>query len=188
MEFSSDEYLSLAEPGRAHTRVLGSRFLGTALPVRNMEDIESHLDAERRQYYDATHWCFAYRLGVEPQLSERASDAGEPKGTAGTPILREIQGRGLTNCLVIVTRYFGGTKLGTGNLARAYADCAAQALDAATTARVRILESYAVTCPYELVSIVYHIAQKFNAELEPLTSDTQAVFHLRIAPALAGIL
>ncbi len=175
---NSDEFLTIAEPGHAQMRVLGSRFLGTALPLSGVEDIEDLLDQERKRYHDATHWCFAARLGLEPNLTERASDAGEPKGTAGLPILQQIQGRHLTNCLVIVTRYFGGTKLGTGNLARAYADCAALTLDAATTVRRVLLKSLVIECSFDLQSLVYHVAQRFDAAVEPLPSTTQARFRL----------
>ncbi len=175
---NSDDFLTIAEPGHAQTRVLGSRFLGAALPLSRVEEIDSLLELERKRCHDATHWCFAARFGVEPNLSERASDAGEPKGTAGLPILQQIQGRHLTNCLVIVTRYFGGTKLGTGNLARAYADCAALALDAATTARRVVLKSLVVECSYDLQSLVYHVAQRFDAAVEPLASVAQARFRL----------
>ena len=185
---SGDEFLTISEPGYAQTRVLGSRFIGSALHTKDMEAIESYLVAERKHYHDATHWCFAFRIGLGSLENERASDAGEPKGTAGVPILREIQERDLANCLVIVTRYFGGTKLGTGNLARAYADCAAQALAAATITRRRILESWVVTCPFDLVSVVYHHAQKLNAEVEPLESFAQATFRIRVSPSESALL
>lgn len=175
---NSDDYLTIAEPGHAQTRVLGSRFMGAALPLSGVEEIDSLLELERKHYHDATHWCFAARAGVAPNLLERASDAGEPKGTAGMPILQQIQGRHLTNSLVIVTRYFGGTKLGTGNLARAYADCAALALDAAATARRVILKSLVVECSYDLQSLVYHVAQRFEAAVEPLASVALARFRL----------
>lgn len=173
-----DDYLTIREPGHAQTRVLGSRFVGSALGVSDAHDLETQLEAERQRYHDATHWCFAARFGLEPNISERASDAGEPKGTAGTPLLQQLQRRELTFSAVIVTRYFGGTKLGTGNLARAYADCAAQALDAALTERRKRLQPLLVKCPYDLQSLVYHIARRYAAAVEPLVSASQAEFRV----------
>jgi uncharacterized YigZ family protein len=180
-----DDYLTILEPGHAQTRVLGSRFLGSALPTNDEGEREQHLDAERKHYHDATHWCFAARFGIEPSILERTSDAGEPKGTAGTPILREIQARGLTNTLVIVTRYFGGTKLGKGNLARAYADCAARTLENAATVQRHMTQSLRVACPYDLQAVVYHVAQEYAAAVEPQSSSEEAMFlvHVRAGAA-----
>ena len=182
---SRDDYLTILEPGYAQTRVLGSRFLATAMPVTHEEEIEQHLAAERKRYHDATHWCFAARFAPETVTVERASDAGEPKGTAGMPILRELQCRELFDSLVIVTRYFGGTKLGTGNLARAYAECAGQALDSAVITRRRILSHLVVQCPYDLQAVIYHVAQKFQAIVEPAPSESQAAFQLAVPVSLA---
>ena len=181
-----DDYLTILEPGTAQLRVLGSRFVGTALAISNEDDIAELLAAERKQYHDATHWCYAARWGVEPAITERANDAGEPKGTAGIPILREIQRRGLVNALVIVTRYFGGTKLGTGNLARAYADCAREALENAVMIRRTVSNQLIVECLYEMQSVVYHIAQKYQATVEPMPSESQAVMRLTFRASLAA--
>lgn len=175
-----DEYLTISEPGFAQMRVLGSRFLGSAFPAHNDDEIARHLRAERKRCHDATHCCFGARFGVDTRVTERASDGVEPKGTAGTPILREIQGRDLTDTLVIVTRYFGGTKLGTGNLARAYGECAAQSLDNAVAVLKTILSNLIVECPYDLQAIVYHLAHKFHAAVEPDHSDSLAVFRLAV--------
>jgi uncharacterized YigZ family protein len=183
-----DDYLTILEPGHAQTRVLGSRFLGSALPVNNEADMEEYLIAERKHYHDATHWCFAARFGLEPSITERASDAGEPKGTAGIPILREIQARDLTNTLAIVTRYFGGTKLGTGNLARAYADCAAQALEDAKSVQKHLMRSLRVVCPYDLQAVVYHVAQMYAAAVEPQPSSVEAMFLVRVRAGAAEAL
>ncbi|HEY3294542.1 MAG TPA: YigZ family protein [bacterium] len=179
---SAEDYLTLAGPGHAQTRVLGSRFLGTATPVQSEQEVAALLDAERKRYYDATHWCFAYRLGRDRHLIEKPGDAGEPRGTAGPPILREIQKRDLTSSLVIVTRYFGGTKLGTGGLARAYGDCAAQCLDAAPVLRVPILSRCRVECSYDLQNAVYTIARRHNAAVELQPSSAGACFLLSISP------
>ncbi len=112
------------------TKVKGSRFVARAWPVASEEEVQAVLIERRRAEYTATHHCSAFRLGPDAALF-RAHDDGEPSGTAGLPILRQLEKRGLTNTLVVVTRYFGGTRLGTGGLVRAYGDAAALALDAA---------------------------------------------------------
>jgi uncharacterized YigZ family protein len=175
---SADEYLTLAEPGHAQTRVLGSRFLGHAFAAANVEDLNASLEVDRKQCHDATHWCFAARFGVAPFVLERSSDAGEPKGTAGVPILQQIQNHDLTDCAIIVTRYFGGTKLGTGNLARAYAECAALALQDATTIQRKLLRPMLIECSFDLQSLVYHIAGRFEASVQPMPSLAHAMFQL----------
>lgn len=130
MNVSPDHYTSVATPATGSVTEKGSRFLGDAAPVQSTEAIEHHLQSIRKRYYDASHHCFAWRMGVNGEQF-KYSDDGEPSGTGGRPIFELLCGRGLTNSLVVVTRYFGGTKLGTGPLARAYADAAAAALDRA---------------------------------------------------------
>ena len=178
---STDEYWTLAGPGDAQTRVLGSRFLGRALPVSDFDEVAARLEEERKLHHDATHWCWAARLGAE--INEKSSDAGEPRGTAGAPILSAIQQRNLSDCVVIVTRYFGGTKLGRGNLARAYGECASLALDAAPRALRKILAVCRVRCSFDDQSLVYHVAQRFQATVEPKPAADHAEFVLRAAPA-----
>jgi uncharacterized YigZ family protein len=164
---SADEYLVLSEPGRAQTRVLGSRFFGHALPMLTAEDAQRLLELERKTYHDATHWCWAWRIGAGKNRREKFSDAGEPHGTAGLPILQEIVKRELTDCLVIVTRWFGGTKLGKGNLARTYAECARLALDAGIIIKQQLLLHLCVTCAVENQALVYAIARRFHVKLRP---------------------
>jgi uncharacterized YigZ family protein len=126
----TDSYTTITRTSRAELKVQGSRFLAAVYPVASVEAADQLLDKVRREYHDATHHCFAYRLGVEGALV-RSVDDGEPAGTAGKPILTAIEREGLMDVLVIVTRYFGGIKLGTGGLARAYAGAAREALSAA---------------------------------------------------------
>ncbi len=135
----SDSYLVLAGAALAEpAKTKGSRFIGEALPAADDAAVNRALDAVRRREPQATHWCWAARLGAPGERGDgatpRTSDDGEPSGSAGIPILREIERRGLSDTLVVVTRYYGGTKLGTGGLARAYGEAAALALDDALTA------------------------------------------------------
>lgn len=104
-----------------------SRFIGQVFPVSSEEEVLECIEKVKKQYWDARHHCFAYTIGEE-QLKERFSDDGEPQGTAGKPILEVIRGKDLHNTLVVVTRYFGGTLLGTGGLVRAYTQASQEAL------------------------------------------------------------
>ena len=133
-------YLVLAGHAAAEPpKTKGSRFLGEAFSVTDDAAIASALAGVRRREPQATHVCWAARTGAPGTHGDgarpRTSDDGEPSGSAGLPILREIDRRGLSDTLVAVTRYYGGTKLGTGGLARAYGEAAALALDAAPTAQ-----------------------------------------------------
>lgn len=182
----ADEYVTLVEPGHAQTRMLGSRFFGAASPIASLDDCRLLLEAEKARRYDATHWCYAVRSGWAAHLSERSSDAGEPRGTAGLPILREIRGRGMTDVCVIVTRYFGGTKLGTGNLARAYAECAGLALDAAQSRRCRRLITLEMECPLGDQGLVYAVTARFGVHVAAEFRANCMHFRLEVQPADAA--
>ena len=104
-----------------------SRFIAEVFPVVSEDEVSAHIEKIKKEYWDARHHCWAYVIGQNPG-TERMSDDGEPAGTAGKPILEVIRGRGLTDVLVVVTRYFGGTLLGTGGLVRAYTQAALEGL------------------------------------------------------------
>lgn len=123
----------LLAPARAELVERGSKFLALAHPAASLEEALAVRDAERRRHHDATHHVYAARVGGP---ASRFDDDGEPAGTGGRPVLGELEARELIEIVVVVTRWFGGTKLGTGGLARAYGGAAAAALDAARTRRV----------------------------------------------------
>jgi len=143
----SDEFMTLRARVRAALTVRGSRFLAEAVPVSAREECDGVLRAVRKEYYDATHHCFAYRLGADGK-QYRSSDDGEPSGTAGKPILGAIEGAGLVDVVVVVTRYFGGTKLGTGGLARAYREAAEMALGEGERLKKYLCDELGVTFPH----------------------------------------
>jgi len=134
-----DSYRVIARSAETEIKVTRSRFLGRATEVASREDAEEFVARLRKREFDSTHHCFAYRLGVDgaPNASGlsdvifRYGDDGEPSGSAGKPIYDVLCGRELTQTLIVVTRWFGGTKLGVGGLTRAYADCATATLGAA---------------------------------------------------------
>ncbi len=122
-----DRYDTVYKGGTGEYAEKKSRFIAEVFPVNSEEEAFSYLEKVKKRYWDARHHCWAYILGRNP-ASERMSDDGEPAGTAGKPILEVIRGRGLTDVFVVVTRYFGGTLLGTGGLVRAYTAAASEAL------------------------------------------------------------
>lgn len=124
-----DRYLTIARESSSETKVKASRFIGETCLVSTVDDALTRLAAIRKREHAASHHCYAYRMGLGPDVSFKYSDDGEPSGTAGKPIYDVIVGNDLTNILLVVTRYFGGTKLGTGGLTHAYSEAARLVLD-----------------------------------------------------------
>ena len=125
---SEDTYKTIYEVSEGNIKEKGSKFIAIAIPVISEEEIKSKLDELRKEYYDARHHCYAYRLGFE-KLVYRYNDDGEPSGTAGRPIYGQIVSKDLTDVLVVVIRYFGGTKLGVSGLINAYKTASKEALN-----------------------------------------------------------
>lgn len=152
-------YNTIAHRGSGVYEEKKSRFLGAAIPVSQEEDVRRELEVIRREHYDARHHCYAYILG-EDRAETRASDDGEPQGTAGAPILKVIDGAGCTNVLIVVTRYFGGTLLGTGGLVRAYTAAARAALEDAGIVMMREGEVLHLVMAYSLLDKVNYILEQ----------------------------
>jgi uncharacterized YigZ family protein len=127
-----DEYRTVQDVSEGLYKEKGSKFIASVFPVETLDEVKDRLEIIRKRYHDARHHCYAYRLGEEP-YDIRYNDDGEPSGTAGKPIFGQIQSFELTNVLIVVTRYFGGVKLGTGGLIQAYR---AAAKDAANNAKI----------------------------------------------------
>ncbi len=157
-------YPAPAGESRAEIREKGSRFLAVIGPAADEAAAKAVLSSLQREFADATHHCWAWRLGSPPR--ERSSDAGEPAGTAGVPILQVLRGAGLSDALAVVVRWFGGVKLGKGGLARAYAAAAREALQGLPVA-VRVPRArLAVEVPYEKVGAVKRLLRPPEIELE----------------------
>ena len=162
----SDAYLTPASAGHGEYEEKRSRFLGEILPVSSEEEIAAHLTRIRKQYYDARHHCYAWILGPDGQR-RKSSDDGEPSGTAGAPMLKVLDGAGVTNVLAVVTRYFGGTLLGTGGLVRAYTQATVRALEDAGTARMCMCSVFAAEIPYSALDKVLYMLSR-----EEITPDS----------------
>jgi uncharacterized YigZ family protein len=158
----SDTYRTIASDATATLKVEGSRFLAEAVPVDSRDAAEARIEAVREREHQATHHCMAYRLGRDGD-DFRYNDDGEPSGTAGQPILRQIDARDLTNTLVVVTRYFGGTKLGTGGLMRAYGDAAESALERASIVENVVRVPVRVRFAYDDTTPARQVLQQFDA-------------------------
>lgn len=144
-------YFSIKEPFHYETVIKKSCFICDLIPVNNAEEAKDALATIRKRYYDATHHCSALRLGTTGTLQEQSNDDGEPAGTAGRPMLHVLQQRDMTNLLAVVTRYFGGIKLGTGGLARAYGGTLAESVSAAPIVAYVAHHRYSVQIPYDLL-------------------------------------
>lgn len=148
----------------------GSRFIARAVPVGSTSDAATEIGRLKRLEYDATHHCSAYRIGANAELC-RSNDDGEPSGTAGAPILRQIESAGLTNTLVVVTRYYGGTKLGTGGLIRAYGASAEAVLKDAATELITRRNPFLLEFDYADTSPAMFTIQQFDAVIKSTKYD-----------------
>ena len=158
-----DVYCTLRGVTVREVKVKGSRFIAEATDVRGEAAAMAFVADVRAREHGATHHCWAYRLGPSGEAF-RYNDDGEPSGTAGSPILRQIDALELTNTLVVVTRYFGGTKLGTGGLARAYGEAAAEALGAAEIVRCVTRVPLRLTFGYKDTSPAMQVLSRFDAK------------------------
>ncbi|NLM43997.1 MAG: YigZ family protein [Clostridiales bacterium] len=152
-------YKMLKQYGEASFIERKSRFISYAMPVTTEEEAIEFLNSIRKKHYDATHNCYAYILGENAEI-QRSSDDGEPSGTAGIPILEIIRKEGLTNTIVVVTRYFGGILLGAGGLIRSYAEGAKLALSAAGIIEVKAFSFFAIHIDYSYLGKIQHEALK----------------------------
>jgi len=170
-----DGFHTVADPVTARLNRKKSRFLAFLVHISSIEDIDRERESLRKAYHDATHRPFAYRLlDDKGGVIARADDNGEPAGSAGVPILRRIEGSELINVMIAVVRYFGGTKLGIGGLARAYSDAAAAAIAEARIVERQIESRISVRFPPELTSAVMGTLHRYGANLEGIEYDRQA--------------
>lgn len=157
-----------------------SRFLSRAIPVADEEEAALYIEETRKKYWDARHNCYAFTLGLNNETT-RCSDDGEPSGTAGKPILEVLTGSGIHNCLLIVTRYFGGTLLGTGGLVRAYTNSAKDAIESAKIVRLVPAFEYSIATDYNGFGKIQYIA----AQTEAVITSTEYGQDVRLTIEIA---
>lgn len=159
-----DLYLTLASTSEGLYKEKGSKFLSFALPVSNEEEIKEILDAYRKKFYDSRHIWYAYILGKE-KLIYRANDAGEPNHSAGDPILGQIRSYNISDTLIIVVRYFGGTKVGVSGLINAYKTAASEAIKNNKIIEKVIKEQVIINFPYPSLNEVMRIVKDYNLDI-----------------------
>ena len=157
-------YRTLELPIQAEFKDKGSRFLAFVYPVQTAEQVKKHVDDLRQEHHKARHWCYAYRLGVDGNQF-RANDDGEPSGSAGRPIFGQIDSFELTDVLVVVVRYFGGTLLGVPGLIHAYKTSTQMALENAQIIEKNIEKTVRIRCEYPYLNEAIRIAKNHQAEI-----------------------
>ncbi len=173
------EYFSIEPVENILYKDKGSKFIGYAYPVKDEAAIKEKLEYIRQEHPKATHHCYAYRLGLDKN-NYRTNDDGEPNGTAGKPMLGQIDSIGITNTLVVVVRYFGGTKLGVSGLIDAYKETTRETLAVATIITYKILDYYRIRCTYEQVQRIYHIVHQVQAQIISQELDILCAFEIAV--------
>lgn len=175
-------YKTLASPSQAEYKDKGSRFIAHAYPIPTPEAVKTTVESLRQAHHKARHWCYAYRLGTDGQQF-RANDDGEPAGSAGRPILGQIDSFELTDCLVVVVRYFGGTLLGVSGLIHAYKTSTQMALQTAHIIEKNLEKTVYLRCDYPHLNDALRIAKNHHAHI--LAQDLQLDCRLTLRIPLA---
>ena len=161
---TQNSFLSIKTESKGYFKDKGSKFLSFAFPVKTVEESLSIIKQKRKEFYDATHICYAYMLGNE-RNTFRINDDGEPSGTAGKPILGQINSKVLTNILVIVVRYFGGILLGTSGLINAYKNAASEVLNNAEIVEIAIEKQLKITCGYDDLNFIIRLIKDLEVKV-----------------------
>lgn len=180
----TDAYLSIKEPVSARVTRKKSRFIGQLYPASSEAEIEAILKSVKQTYHDAAHHCTAYRLMGKSDPIVRIEDAGEPAGSAGVPILRQLEAAKLYDVLAVVVRYFGGVKLGVGGLIRAYGDATKEAIAAATFVEKCQRITIAIRFPSEVNSQVMGLIHRHPIKVEQVAYNKDARVLVALPPSL----
>ena len=178
-----DEYKTIAQYSEGTYSELRSKFLAFAHPVKTVEEAMALVDQYQKKYYDARHVCWAYMLGADRETF-RSNDNGEPSGTAGKPILGQINSNELTDIIILVIRYFGGVKLGTSGLIVAYRTAAAEAIANATIVMRTVDEEYSFSFEYPLMNKVMKVVRDMDARIVSQSFDMDCQMTLSIRKGL----
>ncbi len=181
-----DSYYTIQRPASREIKVKSSRFIGSCRVTADSDSADAFIAEVKKEHHSARHHCFAWRLGCGDETVFRYNDDGEPSGTAGRPILDAIEGRGLTGVVCVVTRYFGGVKLGTGGLARAYRECAALTLEAAGSREVILTEQMTVRFAYDLTGKIRAVVSARGGTIQSERYSEQSELVLEISRSRAG--
>jgi len=180
----TDFFQTIENKGTSEIKISGSRFFGFAFPVTAVQEADGNLQALRKQFYDATHHCSAFRIRQETgRLITRFSDDGEPSGTAGKPIFQVLEGSGYQNIQLVVVRYFGGTKLGTGGLVKAYTQSAKETLLSVTPKKEFLFISAKIPVPFDFVSGFLNLCGKYEVRTGTPDYTELPVYPVSVLPS-----
>ena len=174
-----DYYKTITAISEGYYKEKGSKFTGFAIPVFSEEEFKTHLARIKKEHPDSGHYCYGFRIGADHKLY-RYSDDGEPSSTAGKPIFGQIQSYELTNIMIVVTRYFGGTKLGVGGLITAYRAAAKEALENAQIITRTVDNFYQIEFDYEIMSDVMNFIKKNSLEVTSQILEEHGTIQFRI--------
>lgn len=180
---AEDTFFTLEGESEGLYKEKGSKFLAFAYPVQDEEEIKENIEALKKKYYDARHHCYAYILGKD-QEQFRANDDGEPNHSAGDPILGQLRSNNLSNALVVVVRYFGGTKLGVGGLIHAYKTAAAEAITNGQIITAIVKKSVKFHFDYLDMNDVMRLIKDYDLEMKKQEFDNTCLMHLSIRASL----
>ena len=182
-----DTYFTIAVPSEGEYKEKGSKFIAFTYFVSDESSIKEKLEQLKKEQFKATHHCYAYRLGIDGK-NYRANDDGEPSGTAGRPILGQIDSFGLTNVLIIVVRYYGGTKLGTSGLINAYREAAKNALDKSQKIEKIIESIIEVSISYNQLNEMMQFLKQYEIEIiTSIYTDNEILVKLNVRNKLISI-
>jgi uncharacterized YigZ family protein len=180
IKMAQDQYNQVKQQRRFEEKIKGSRFISTVRATASEGEAVSFIEEMKKEFHDATHNAFAWKVGVGRGQRYRYSDDGEPSGTAGLPILKAIDGRAISNVCVVVTRYFGGVKLGTGGLMRAYGRAAVELLKISEVEKKYFTDIFTFTVSFDFVNVVHNIINNFEAELKDSKYDENVTFVVEV--------
>ena len=175
----SDDYKTIALPSQGIYKEKGSKFIALAIPVYSEDDFKENLKQLKKEYHDARHYCYAFKLGLT-ENEYRYSDDGEPNNSAGSPIYGQIQSFELTNIAIIVIRYFGGTKLGVGGLITAYKEAAKEALKNAKIITRTVDNIYEINFGYKIMSDIMNFIKKNELEVISQVLEEKGSIQFRV--------
>jgi uncharacterized YigZ family protein len=178
----SDFFRTIRSNHRSEIKISKSTFIANAFPVTSKEEAEKKLNEIRKEFFNARHHPYAYKTGSS-NCTVKTSDDGEPSGTSGKPILNAIEKHDVTDILIVVTRYFGGIKLGTGGLKRAYFESADLCLSKCEITEILLTKELSLECDYHFISSVINLIEKYGSKIKENTSGENAslIIELRLS-------
>lgn len=173
---TNTRFRTISDPTESFHKERGSKFYGFAYPVNSQDEVDSHLNELKEEYSDATHHCYAFRLGADGS-DFRYSDDGEPSNSAGSPIYRQLLSHDLTNTLVVVVRYYGGKKLGVPGLIDAYGTAAHESLNTAQVVERSLTRRFSIRTPLNKEYLIYKLAAQHKLGQPELDAKSPNLFH-----------